>query len=516
MSMTDVLEYLEQSAARLPNKIAYTDEHEEVTFGELLLRAKRIGSALCARVDKGRPIGVFVGRTVETLCAFFGVLYSGNYYVPLDPAMPQTRLLSVLDGLSPAMLLYGETEKKEIDALCAESAFSMPLVCHGVLLNEIAVPDEETLSRRRAGILDIDPVYIIYTSGSTGTPKGIVISHRAVLDFTDCMAQTLGYREDDVFANQAPFYFDCSVKDIYLTLKLGATDHILPKKLFLFPTLLIDELNRRGVTALTWATSAFHLVSSSGILEKKQAKALRIVALGGEALSARHVNNWKKAHPQVTYVNLYGPTEVTVDCTYHILERDYADDEAIPIGKAFANKEVLLLDDALCPVPDGETGEICVRGAGVAKGYYNEPEKTAAAFVQNSRACYPDILYRTGDIGRKNEKGDIVFLCRRDGQIKHMGYRIELGEIERALGGIARDGGIGEAICFHDASRDRIVCAYEGTLSSKELANALTKRLPKYMIPNIYLPYTAFPHNANGKIDRVKIKRLYDEQNNHA
>ena len=496
--MKNVLEYLEASALRVPEKIAYSDENESITFAALYDRARAIGSALAHRFGQNRPIGVAVGRHIGTLCAFFGVLYSGNYYVPLDPEMPSARLCGILSRLDPCAVLYKNGDKTD------SFPESVPLIACDEIENAV---DEPLLSERRAQTLDIDPVYVIFTSGSTGTPKGIVISHRAVIDFIDELCAALDFRESDVFANQAPFYFDCSVKDIYLTLKLGAHDRILSKKLFLFPTLLIDELNRVGATCITWATSAFHLVASSKILEKKAPHTLRLAALGGEALLARHVNAWKAALPSLCVVNLYGPTEVTVDCTYHVLNRAYADDEPIPIGRAFRNKEVLLLNENLLPVKNGEAGEICVRGAGVAKGYFNEPEKTAAAFVQNPAVRYPDILYRTGDIGVKNADGDIVFQSRRDGQIKHMGYRIELGEIERALGGVPE---IVEAICFYDAPHDRIVCAFSGEISQKELVFALSKRLPKYMIPNLYLSYEALPHNANGKIDRVKIRDSFN------
>lgn len=495
--MKNVLEYLEASAARVPDKIAYSDERESITFASLYDRAKSIGTALARRFGKNRPIGVAVGRHIGTICAFFGVLYSGNYYVPLDPEMPSLRLESILSRLRPEAVLYRKDDK--IDSFPKDTLF--------LRYDEIACPfDDRLLCARREEILDVDPVYVIFTSGSTGLPKGIVISHRAVIDFIDELCSALDFNENDIFANQAPFYFDCSVKDLYLTLKLGARDVILSKKLFLFPTLLIDELNRVGATCITWATSAFHLVSSSKILEKKAPRSLRLAALGGEALLAKHVNVWKKALPELSVVNLYGPTEVTVDCTYHRLNRHYADDEPIPIGRGFRNKEVLLLDDALRPVPDGTAGEICVRGTGVAKGYFGEPEKTALAFVRNPACPYPDILYRTGDIGIKNADGDIVFQSRRDGQIKHMGYRIELGEIERALGGISE---ITEAVCFYDAPQDRIVCAYSGAIDQKELVRLLALRLPKYMVPNRYLFYEALPHNANGKIDRVKIKEQY-------
>ena len=198
--------------------------------------------------------------------------------------------------------------------------------------------------------------------------------------------------------------------------------------------LLLKAMEEAGVTAINWATSAFHLVAASDALTKYAPTHLKKAALGGEALQARYVNLWKAAVPGLQVVNMYGPTETTIDCAAMHLTREYRDDEPIPIGRACRNKQIILLKDDLTEAQPGEPGEICVRGSGVAAGYFADPAKTDAAFIQNPLCPdFRDILYRTGDMAVLREDGYLYFLARRDGQIKHMGYRIELGEIEVAL-----------------------------------------------------------------------------------
>ena len=213
--------------------------------------------------------------------------------------------------------------------------------------------------------------------------------------------------------------------------------------------------------------------------------------------------------PDVQYVNLYGPTEVTVDCTYYIVNKEFADDEMIPIGRPCLNKQVMLLDDDLNFVKRGQIGEICVRGIGLAKGYYNDPDKTAAAFIQNPASAYPDLIYRTGDLGIMDKRGVMRFCSRKDGQIKHMGYRIELGEIEAVLCSLSE---IKNAVCLYQDDTDQIICIYDGPIDESRILFRLRHTVPNYMQPNRFIHLEQMPFNANGKIDRAMLKSRYITQ----
>jgi acyl-coenzyme A synthetase/AMP-(fatty) acid ligase len=236
---------------------------------------------------------------------------------------------------------------------------------------------------------------------------------------------------------------------------------------------------------------------------------LRLVTFAGEAMPAKQLRTWQEKLPNVRFVNLYGPTEITVDCTYFDVTRHYADDEYIPIGKACRNMQVLVLKDDGTEAAVGEVGELCVRGSGVALGYYGNRTKTDEVFVQNPlNPLYNDIIYRTGDLVKPEVDGNLVFVSRKDFQVKHKGNRIELGEIEVAVNAIE---GVTNAACIFDHEQDKLVLYYttvDGT--ERDVINLVKERIPVYMFPEVIIHLKAMTFNMNGKIDRIELKKQYE------
>lgn len=506
----NVLSYLEETAQRLPDKTALADDKSSLTFGQWLSMAQSIGTCI-ARQTAGavrRPVLVFVDRKIECLVGFMGVVESGNFYVPIDNKMPAARIRLIAEVLDPvAAITVTDKDAQALD----EIGFNGVVMDYASVIGESC--DSALLGGIRSGMIDTDPLYAIFTSGSTGVPKGVVVSHRGVIDLAEWLVGTFGFDETDALGNQTPFYFDGSVKDIYICLKTGATLNVIGKKYFTFPKLLIQLLNERGITTILWATSAIVLVGNSHILDDNVPQHLRRVFFAGEAMPAKQLNVWRSKLPGTMFINLYGPTEITVDCTYYVVDRDFDDDEYIPIGHACANMQVLVFNDEDRLVGIDEPGELCVRGTGVALGYYNNGEKTREAFVQNPlHHLYEDKVYRTGDIVKYNSRGELEFVSRKDFQVKHNGNRIELGEIEVAVN--ALDGVTGAA-CIFDSDDDKIVLYYT-TASNNELdiINLVKDRLPKYMFPNVIVRLQSMPHNMNGKVDRIALKQRYLNQRN--
>lgn len=516
----NLLEYLETSTSKYPKKIAFTDEFISMSFEELALNAKSLGYKIHLTTnDINKPVAIFVDRSVFSVVGMQAILYSGNFYVPIDKTLPIQRIYDIL-SIAKA-IVYKIEDAQILNELKKFDNLDIPMIqmeCDNYINNideVMSITDvDDTLKKIREKVLSVDPAYMIFTSGSTGKPKGIVVSHASVIDFTDWLTSFCVYTSNDIFANQAPFYFDLSVKDLYQTLSLGATCHILNKKLFTFPALLIEEMNKNNITAINWATSAFHLVASSNILDKAIPTSLKKVTVGGEALKSKFVNKWKSKLPNLNIINLYGPTEVTVDCTGYHIDRSFDDDEVIPIGNACKNKEIILLDNNKL-VSDGDIGEICVRGLGLANGYYGDFIRTNESFIQNPlNPFYRDILYKTGDLAYRNNINELIFVSRKDYQVKHMGHRVELSEIENVVSNI---NGVDDAICLFDSDVDKIITFFK-TVDNLDITNYLAREvrslLPKYMLPNKYIKIDEFPLNPNGKIDKVKLKEIYFYEGN--
>ncbi|MGI6019245.1 MAG: amino acid adenylation domain-containing protein [Marvinbryantia sp.] len=498
--ITNILDYLERSAERFPDKIAFGDTKREITYRQLVCEAKAIGTLFASYGFRKKPIVVVTDHTVECLVTFLGIVYSGNFYVPVDGKLPSARIQAILSVSQPQVIV---APQKEADRF-ADFTEDAPILVREEL--EKTKINDKILAQIRRGHLDTDPLYLIFTSGSTGIPKGVLVCHRSVIDLAEQFADTFEFDENEVFANQAPFDFDVSVKDIYSTLRNGASLYIVPQAMFSMPKSLLPYLNDHKVSTVIWAVSALSVLSAMRVLDKGTPQYLKKVMFSGEVMPVKVLNYWREHLPETMFVNLYGPTEITCNCTYYIVDRVFSGQEALPIGEAFKNTEILLLNEDGTDTAPGETGEICVRGTCLAHGYYRNPEATSRAFRQNPRnSAYPELIYHTGDYGRYNGQGQLMFASRRDWQIKHMGHRIELAEIESTVNAFSWVTG---CCCQYDEAKGKIVLIYETEEAcDKRILQELQNYLPKYMCPNRLIWMKKMPLNQRGKIDRVFLKQ---------
>lgn len=501
----NLLDYFERTVVNCPEKTAVIDADAQYSFSQIKQYAQKLGTVIshnvCGKMNK--PIAVFLPKSVECVWSDLGILYSCNAYLNLDVKTPERRIAAILDLIQPELVITFERYRSTMESIWNDGKT--------IYLDSIDWENEQIndvyLKQCREQLIDIDPLCIINTSGSTGTPKGVILNHRSFIDFIKWSIEEAGIHDDEVMGCLSPVVFDIYSFELCVMVVKSGTMVLLQDSMAAFPAKMLQTMIEQKVNFIFWVPTIMCNIVNMGLLEKLPLNDLRTVWFAGEVFPTKQFNIWRRNLPDAKFINLYGPIEITLDCLYYIVERDFDDSEPLPIGYACKNTQILLLNEQDEECKAGEEGEICVRGTSLAMGYYNNPEKTAAAFVQNPlNHSYPELIYRTGDIGVINEAGEMLFRGRKDTLVKHMGYRIELGEIEHVIintlklvknGCIVYDYANKDIILYYEADREISIIDFR-----KEIATVL----PKYMIPTKYVYMTEMPRNTNGKIDRLLLK----------
>ena len=564
MKPTNILTYLDETAARYPDKLAFIGETSAFTFLELKSKTEAIGSFIADKNIYNEPILVFMEKSPEEVSALLGVVRSGNFYVAIDLDMPEARLDAIMAITKVKLMIVDGHTKEKAKSL----GFSGDICSY-----------EEALSRQindgllldiRCKAKETDTIYLVFTSGSTGEPKGVVASHRNVIDYIEGLGMVLECDEKTVFGNQAPLYLDASLKDVYTTLKYGAATYFIPKKLFMSPVMLIEYLNEHRINTICFVSSALTIFTKLSAFDIAKPEYLKVIAFGGEVLPISHLKQWMKACPGARFINLYGATECTGMSSYYVVYDVEKLGNCIPIGKPLPDTEIFLIDEEgnilenpllsteissknkgsghiakpddtdilrysekdlsigkLLPADETfhiaeedshivkqsaemeilrHKGEICIGGTGLSSGYYKDEERTKEKFVNYQLTDGRSILlYKTGDIGYFGEDGELYFAGRGDNQIKHRGYRIELEEIE-ACGGAFE--GVDRGCCIYNPEKEVITFFYEGRTEEGKVKENFRNKLASYMVPGKVVKLDKLPLMAGGKIDRKALSKL--------
>lgn len=511
-----VYHYLTDSAKRFPNKIAvqYHDNEvrESITWKQLDTFTDAFAENLQkGGVKKGDMIAFFMPKSVSAIKALLSIVKSSAAYIPLDYNTPENRLSAIMQESQARIIIVNNHSAQR-----ATELFNKLELCINIINIDTFTYDANLPVRPVDDIISVDLAYVLFTSGSTGTPKGVMIPHGAIIDYIDWSVETYGLTADDQISNHAPLYFDNSTFDIYTSLKTGATLHLVPESINLMIPRLAEWLREQAISVFFCVPSVLSMLQQTKRLHPDMLPAMKQILCAGEVLPTAVLRYWMLLFPHIRFTNMYGPTEITVDCSYHIFDKiPEPQQKQVPIGRARKNMEMYIFtDDGVLTRQAGSHGELWVRGLSVAYGYLGNKDKTEENFVQNpEHNRFPDPLYKTGDLAFIDDNNLFYYVGRKDSQIKHMGYRIELGEIEASALLLEY---IEEAVAIYKDADEKpvsfigLALKINRKVETRELRKDLMTVMPKYMIPEKFLFIDGdYPRTPNGKYDRKAITALF-------
>jgi amino acid adenylation domain-containing protein len=522
--MTRLLQhYLATQACCRPEDRAVVFENRPATYAGLEQASNRLARALkTAGCRRGDRVALLLPKSDRAIIGIFAALKADCAYVPLDVSSPAERLARIVSQCETRCVLASRSAAPLLDQLVKAGAVAPDTTALWIdepaptSLRAFTWADVEQLSAEPVDSVNTasDPAHILFTSGSTGIPKGVVITHSNVMHFIDWALAYFGTGAGDRISGHPPLHFDLSTFDIYGTIAAGAELHLVAPELSLLPHRLADFIRRAELTQWFSVPSILHHMAKADAIRPGDFPSLRRVLWCGEKFPTPPLIHWMKHVPHARFVNLYGPTEATIASSYYSIPGcPESETDEIPIGEPCTGEQLRVLDSNLKPV---ESGDLYIAGVGLSPGYWRDPEKTAAAFIDLNG----ERIYKTGDLARVGADGMVYLLGRADTQIKTRGYRIELGEIEAALHALAhlRDAAVVavEAPGFEGVT---ICCAFVPTpgveVSPALLRRQLAHTLPAHMLPSRWMALDRLPLNGNGKVARPALQQKFLDQNSH-
>jgi amino acid adenylation domain-containing protein len=520
-------DWIAGQARTRPDATAVVSDGSRLTYGELDEASSRLARLLvdggCRRGDR---VVLLMPKSPMAIVGLLGIYKADCIYVPIDPSSPATRVRTILDSCENTWVLSAGPAVRLLEELVHDPRWGARSIGwlerdrpRGDVRVQFTLDDLAAFSgapvdsRNTPG----DPAHILFTSGSTGVPKGVVITHSGVIHVIEWATKYFDMTSSDRVSAHSPLHFDLSFFDIFGAAAVGAEIHVVPPELNVLPNKLADFIRSSGLTQWFSVPSVFKYLAAFDVVRPNDFPALKRAIWAGEVLPTPALIHWMQRLPHVRFTNLYGPTETTIVSSCYTVPECPKDPRApIPIGAACGGEQLMVLSESRQPVPPGETGELCIGGVGLARGYWRDPERTGASFVPHPQRP-AERIYRTGDLAREGDDGQMYFLGRRDSQIKSRGYRIELGEIEAALNAVSgvRDCAV-VAVGSAGFEGSTICCAYvpaEGSgLTPARLRRDVRRLIPGYMLPARWLALHALPKIASGKTDRRRLEQAFEEE----